>query len=114
MLVETPAYPGALASARAAGLRATAVPMDRDGVRPELLAEAFAVTGARVFLCQPTLHNPTGATLTRERREQVLAVARAAGRSSSRTTTPATSRPRPSRRRSSHSTPTAPWSTSTP
>nr|WP_203892256.1 PLP-dependent aminotransferase family protein [Planobispora longispora] len=79
VLVETPAYPGALASARAAGLRATAVPMDRDGVRPELLAEAFAVTGARVFLCQPTLHNPTGATLTRERREQVLAVARAAG-----------------------------------
>ncbi|MFF5206276.1 PLP-dependent aminotransferase family protein [Streptosporangium sp. NPDC000396] len=79
VLVETPAYPGALASARAAGLRATAVPMDRDGVRPELLAEAFAVTGARVFLCQPTLHNPTGATLPLERREQVLAIARAAG-----------------------------------
>ncbi|MBG0828806.1 PLP-dependent aminotransferase family protein [Planomonospora sp. ID67723] len=79
VLVETPTYPGALAAARAAGLRATAVPMDRDGVRPELLAEAFAVTGARVFFCQPTLHNPTGATLTPERREQVLAVARAAG-----------------------------------
>ncbi|GAA4237108.1 PLP-dependent aminotransferase family protein [Streptosporangium album] len=79
ILVETPTYPGALAAARAAGLRATAVPMDRDGVRPELLAEAFAVTGARVFFCQPTLHNPTGATLTLERRRQVLAVARAAG-----------------------------------
>ncbi|MEU0478670.1 PLP-dependent aminotransferase family protein [Streptosporangium sp. NPDC006013] len=79
VLVETPTYPGALAAARAAGLRATAVPMDRGGVRPELLAEAFAVTGARVFLCQPTLHNPTGATLTLERREQVLAIARAAG-----------------------------------
>ncbi|WP_373293849.1 aminotransferase-like domain-containing protein [Planomonospora parontospora] len=79
VLVETPAYPGALAAARAAGLRATAVPTDRDGVRPELLAEAFAVTGARVFCCQPTLHNPTGATLGLERREQVLAVARAAG-----------------------------------
>ncbi|QFY07080.1 aminotransferase class I/II-fold pyridoxal phosphate-dependent enzyme [Nonomuraea phyllanthi] len=79
VLVETPTYPGALAAARAAGLRATAVPMDRDGVRPELLAEAFAVTGARVFLCQPTLHNPTGATLPVGRREQVLQVARAAG-----------------------------------
>ncbi|MFC3817915.1 PLP-dependent aminotransferase family protein [Planomonospora venezuelensis] len=79
VLVETPTYPGALAAARAAGLRATAVPIDRDGVRPELLAEAFAVTGARVFFCQPTLHNPTGATLPLERREQVLAVARAAG-----------------------------------
>ncbi|GAA3164255.1 PLP-dependent aminotransferase family protein [Planomonospora alba] len=79
VLVETPTYPGALTAARAAGLRATAVPMDRDGVRPELLAEAFAVTGARVFFCQPTLHSPTGATLGLERREQVLAVARAAG-----------------------------------
>ncbi|SEF62897.1 DNA-binding transcriptional regulator, MocR family, contains an aminotransferase domain [Nonomuraea solani] len=79
ILVETPTYPGALAAARAAGLRATAVPMDRDGVRPELLAEAFAVTGARVFFCQPTLHNPTGATLPVARREQVLEVARAAG-----------------------------------
>lgn len=79
ILVEAPTYPGALAAARAAGLRASAVPIDRDGVRPDLLAEAFAMTGARVFYCQPTLHNPTGATLTRERREQVLAVARAAG-----------------------------------
>ncbi|WP_344581940.1 PLP-dependent aminotransferase family protein [Nonomuraea roseoviolacea] len=79
VLVETPTYPGALAAAKAAGLRATAVPMDRDGVRPDLLAEAFAVTGARVFCTQPTLHNPTGATLPRERREQVLQVARAAG-----------------------------------
>lgn len=79
LLVETPTYPGALAAARAAGLRATAVPTDRDGVRPDLLAEAFAVTGARVFFCQPTLHNPTGATMPPERREQVLQVARAAG-----------------------------------
>ncbi|MDA0644326.1 MULTISPECIES: PLP-dependent aminotransferase family protein [Nonomuraea] len=79
VLVETPTYPGALAAAKAAGLRATAVPVDRDGVRPDLLAEAFAVTGARVFLCQPTLQNPTGATLTLERRRQVLEVARAAG-----------------------------------
>ncbi|MFC4529614.1 PLP-dependent aminotransferase family protein [Sphaerisporangium dianthi] len=79
MLVETPTYPGALAAARAAGLRAVAVPIDHDGVRPDLLAEAFAVTGARVFYCQPTLHNPTGVVLSAERRDQVLAVARAAG-----------------------------------
>ncbi len=79
VLVETPTYPGALAAARAAGLRATAVPVDRDGVLPDLLAEAFAITGSRVFYCQPTLQNPTGAVLTRARREQVLAVARAAG-----------------------------------
>ncbi|MEV0588142.1 PLP-dependent aminotransferase family protein [Nonomuraea sp. NPDC050310] len=79
ILVETPTYPGALAAAKAAGLRATAVPTDTQGVRPELLAEAFAVSGARVFYCQPTLHNPTGATLPAERRRQVLDIARANG-----------------------------------
>ncbi|MGW4468568.1 aminotransferase-like domain-containing protein [Nonomuraea sp. NPDC004354] len=77
VLMETPTYPGAMAAARAAGLRTAAVPMDADGVLPDLLAEAFAVTGARVFYSQPTLHNPTGATLTDVRREQVLQVARA-------------------------------------
>ncbi|MFI6484127.1 PLP-dependent aminotransferase family protein [Nonomuraea sp. NPDC050663] len=79
LLMETPTYPGALAAAKAAGLRATAVPTDAEGVRPELLAEAFALTGARVFYCQPTLHNPTGATLSAERRRQVLDIARANG-----------------------------------
>ncbi|WP_084965513.1 PLP-dependent aminotransferase family protein [Thermoactinospora rubra] len=79
VLVETPTYPGALAAAKAAGLRAAAVPTDEQGVRPDLLAEAFAVTGARVFYCQPTVHNPTGATLPGERREQILETARRHG-----------------------------------
>lgn len=79
VLMESPTYPGALAAARAAGLRPVPVPMDGEGVRPELLAEAFAMTGARVFYCQPTHHNPTGTVLSPERRAQVVAVARAAG-----------------------------------
>ncbi|MGW6915305.1 aminotransferase-like domain-containing protein [Kitasatospora sp. NPDC054939] len=79
LLVESPTYPGALAAARAAGLRPVPVPMDDDGVRPDLLAEAFAMTGARLFYCQPTFHNPTGTVLAPERRQQVVDVARAAG-----------------------------------
>lgn len=79
LLVESPTYPGALASARAAGLRPVPVPMDADGVRPDLLAEAFAMTGARLFYCQPTFHNPTGTVLATERRRQIVDVARAAG-----------------------------------
>lgn len=79
VLVESPTYPGAMAAARAAGLRPTPVPMDADGVRPDLLAEAFAMTGARLLYCQPTYHNPTGTTLSPERRGQVVDVARAAG-----------------------------------
>ncbi len=79
ILVESPTYPGAIAAAQAAGLRPTPVPMDADGVRPDLLAEAFAMTGARLLYCQPTYHNPTGTVLAPERRQQVVDVARAVG-----------------------------------
>ncbi len=79
VLVESPTYPGALSAARAAGLRPVPVPADGDGIRPDLLAEAFAMTGARLLYCQPTCHNPTGATLAHERRRQVVEVARANG-----------------------------------
>ncbi|GAB2600232.1 aminotransferase-like domain-containing protein [Kribbella endophytica] len=79
VLVESPTYPGALAAARAACLSPVPVPIDADGLRPELLAEAFARSGARLLYCQPTYQNPTGAVLTAERRQQVIEVARAAG-----------------------------------
>ncbi|MER6147092.1 aminotransferase-like domain-containing protein [Streptomyces hirsutus] len=78
VLVESPTYPGMLAIARAAGLRPVPVPVDADGVRPELLADAFRATGARVFVCQPLFQNPTGAVLAPERRGEVLRIAREA------------------------------------
>jgi DNA-binding transcriptional MocR family regulator len=79
VLVESPTYLGAIAALRAAGLRAVPVPTDEHGVRPELLAGAFALTGARVFYCQPLHANPTGATLSPQRRAEVLEAVSAAG-----------------------------------
>lgn len=79
VLVESPTYPGMLALARAAGLRPVPVPVDPDGVRPDLLADAFQATGARVFVCQPLFQNPTGAVLAPARRAEVLRIAREAG-----------------------------------
>ncbi|MFF6994078.1 PLP-dependent aminotransferase family protein [Streptomyces sp. NPDC008313] len=79
VLVESPTYPGMLAIARAAGLRPVPVPVDTDGVRPELLADAFRASGARVFVCQPLFQNPTGAVLAPGRRGEVLRIARDAG-----------------------------------
>ena len=79
ILVESPTYTGALAAARAAELRPVPVPIDEDGLRPELLANAFGMTGARVLYCQPTHQNPAGVVLAPERRRQVVDVARAAG-----------------------------------
>ncbi|MFP3990158.1 PLP-dependent aminotransferase family protein [Streptomyces sp. E11-3] len=79
VLVESPTYPGMLAIARAAGLRPVPVPVDTDGVRPDLLASAFQATGARVFVCQPLFQNPTGAVLSPGRRAEVLRITREAG-----------------------------------
>ncbi|MCT4356716.1 PLP-dependent aminotransferase family protein [Streptomyces sp. Je 1-79] len=79
VLVESPTYPGMLAVARASGLRPVPVPVDADGVRPELLEAAFRATGARVFVCQPLYQNPTGAVLGADRRREVVRIARAAG-----------------------------------
>ena len=79
VLVESPAHLGTLAALRALGLRAVPVPTDADGVRPDLLEAAFKASGARVFACQPTYANPTGATLPADRRAAVLEVAQRVG-----------------------------------
>ncbi|MET8009748.1 PLP-dependent aminotransferase family protein [Streptomyces sp. NPDC005271] len=79
VLVESPTYPGMLAAARASGLRPVPVPVDADGVRTDLLAEALRASGARVFVCQPLFQNPTGAVLSAERRREMIRIAREAG-----------------------------------
>lgn len=79
LLVESPTYPGALAAARAAGVRPVPVPVDTGGVIPGHLAEAFARTGAQAFYCQPVYSNPAGTVLAADRRGEVLGAAAAAG-----------------------------------
>ena len=79
LIVEAPTYPGALAIARAAGISVVPVPLDDDGIIPELLADAFATTGSRAVYLQPTHHNPTGVVMPATRRSEVLEVAERAG-----------------------------------
>lgn len=77
--LESPTFLGALAAAAAAGLRVVPVPTDAHGARPDLLAQALSTSGARVFYCQPTFANPSGAVLSVERRRELLEVVRDAG-----------------------------------
>jgi len=78
VVVESPTYLGALAAARAAGLRLAPVPADADGIRPDLLEDVLRRTGARLVYCQTAFANPHGAVLAAERRAPLLeAVARA-------------------------------------
>jgi DNA-binding transcriptional MocR family regulator len=79
VVFEAPTYLGALTAARAQRLQPVPVPVDEHGIRPDLLAEALAVSGARVVYLQPVFANPHGATLATERRAEVLAAVKHAG-----------------------------------
>ncbi len=79
LIIESPTYVGALASARAAGLVLVPVPGDVHGVLPDALADAYARTGARLAYLQPRYANPHGSVLATERREQVLTATARAG-----------------------------------
>ncbi|HWO66898.1 MAG TPA: PLP-dependent aminotransferase family protein [Umezawaea sp.] len=79
VVIESPTYPGTMAAAHASGLRMIPVPLDGDGLRADYLDEALTLTGARIVVVQPLFQNPTGASLSTTRRQEVHAVARAHG-----------------------------------
>ncbi|MEU8012023.1 PLP-dependent aminotransferase family protein [Micromonospora parva] len=84
VLAEGPTYVGALGVFQAAQAQVVHVPMDADGLIPEALETAIADlarAGQRVkFLYTiPTYQNPTGVTLSEERRERVLDICERAG-----------------------------------
>jgi GntR family transcriptional regulator/MocR family aminotransferase len=65
----------ALPAARTAGLEVTGVPVDRDGIRVDLLA----ASGADAVVLTPSHQWPTGSVLSAERRAAVLRWAAASG-----------------------------------
>jgi len=79
ILLESPTYFGALSVARSLGLKPVPVPLDGQGIRADLLEAAFASTGARALYLQPAFSNPSGVTLSVERRKDVLRLAERAG-----------------------------------
>lgn len=74
LLVEELTYGGLIEAARLLGLSLHAVAMDPHGIQPSALERAARATGARVVVLQPVIHNPTGVTMTRERRRAVAEV----------------------------------------
>lgn len=79
ILAEAFAYPGLVATAARRGLNVVACPLDDEGLEPEALARLTAQHRPRLICCTPTFQNPTAATMSRSRREAVVAVARTAG-----------------------------------
>ncbi|WP_277211249.1 PLP-dependent aminotransferase family protein [Isoptericola croceus] len=77
LLVEDPSWPVLRDVARQAGLEPVPVPVDAGGLDVDRLTGAAARTGARAVLLTPAHQFPTGVALSGERREAVLAWARA-------------------------------------
>ncbi|MEO8544212.1 MAG: PLP-dependent aminotransferase family protein [Burkholderiaceae bacterium] len=71
--MEDPAYWGAVKAFLATGLRLHAVPVDRQGIAPLPSDDAMV---PRLIYVTPSHQYPTGAVMTLERRQQILAVAR--------------------------------------
>ncbi len=72
VLVETPAYVGALQAFRFFGARVSFLPCDGDGVLPDALAAALRRRPKLVYLT-PTFQNPSGVCYPEARRAEVRA-----------------------------------------
>lgn len=75
VLVEDPCYLAALQVFGFAGARIVAVPSDEDGPDPAALDALVARERPKLFYSVPTFQNPTGRTMTAERRRAVAEVA---------------------------------------
>ena len=78
ILAEELTFSGIKAIARQRGYELVGVSMDREGIDPEALAKAAKMTGATVLYTMPTMHNPTGRTMSSTRRKDVIKAARKA------------------------------------
>jgi DNA-binding transcriptional MocR family regulator len=75
VVVEEPTYTGAISALAALGARLVGVPLDAEGIRPDLLALAMERHRPRVLYVQPTFHNPTSRVMGEARRREVLDIA---------------------------------------
>lgn len=78
-VVEAPTYVGVMQTFGAAGVRLIGVPLDRERIRIDVLAPILARRRVRLIVVQPTLHNPTGISMSQTRQERLVALARRHG-----------------------------------
>jgi len=74
ILVEDPTYLGALQAWTAYGAEYIPIPMDEDGMVVDDL-EALLRTGPKFIYVLPTFQNPTGVSLSLERRQRLVEIA---------------------------------------
>ncbi len=77
--VEAPTYVGALQVFRAVGARLLPVPVDDYGMRVSVLEQALEHRRPKLIYTLPTFQNPSGTTLSLDRRQRLLELAARAG-----------------------------------
>jgi 2-aminoadipate transaminase len=74
ILVESPSYLGALQAWNAYGAEYVTVPLDEDGMDTDALEDALRC-GPKFIYVLPNFQNPTGVTLSLERRQKLIELA---------------------------------------
>jgi DNA-binding transcriptional MocR family regulator len=74
VIVEEPSFPALYDLVELHGFELRPVPIDEEGMRPDRLAAELARGRVEAVLVQPRAQNPTGVSLTRERRDRLAAV----------------------------------------
>ena len=77
VVCEEPSFIGALNAFRSFGAQLKGVPMDEEGMRMDKLEEVLATTeNVKFIYVIPTFQNPSGRTMSLERRKQLLEIAK--------------------------------------
>jgi len=79
VLVEAPTYDRPLKQLARLGAEVVALPMDDEGLDPEALERELAAGGVSFLYTIPTFQNPSGRTLSTERRRRLVELATAHG-----------------------------------
>jgi GntR family transcriptional regulator of abcA and norABC len=72
--LEGPSYAYSLSLFTSAGLRLFQIPMDENGLQPEEILTLYRRHKVRMVFVNPTYQNPTGTTLTLQRRRRLLEI----------------------------------------
>lgn len=78
VLVESPTYLGAIQAWNAYGVKYVTIPFDDDGMQTDQLESRLRM-GLKFIYVLPNFQNPTGVTLSRDRRKQLVETANAYG-----------------------------------
>lgn len=75
IVMEEPSFLGAIGVFKTAGAHILTIPLDGEGLRTDILEQILARRRPKFIYTIPTYQNPTGTTMSLERRHQLLSLA---------------------------------------